>query len=162
MSETVLIRLKNGMNTVIDQQDYELVSKYRWHATKSKPFYAVTSINGVPVCLHHLILPKISGLDIDHRDGDSLNNRRNNLRYCTHRQNLLNKSVQKNNKCGFKGVSFHRSSGRFRAQIQVDGRRLTLGHSDNAETAAKIYDEAALRHYGEFARLNFPKSRSDA
>ncbi|WEM05511.1 HNH endonuclease [Ralstonia phage BOESR1] len=89
---------------------------------------------------------------IDHVDGDRTNNRLSNLRLCTHAQNQLNRGVTRNNTTGFKGV--RPSNGRFRADIQVDGRREYLGHFDTAREAAEEYDLHARRLHGQFARTN--------
>jgi hypothetical protein len=147
---------------LIDEADLELVSGYNWRPMKSKSgkIYAFTAIGGKTIGLHRLILGTDSGLDTDHRDGNPLNNRRNNLRPATHAQNMANKAAHRNNKSGLKGV--HRApigkgGGRpWRATIQANKQRHFLGTFATAEQAARAYDEAARKHHGEFGRPNFP------
>ena len=94
-----------------------------------------------------------AGLDVDHIDGDGLNNRRSNLRACTHTENGRNRKLSKNNTSGLKGVNA-REAGKWQAMIKTSGRILHLGVFDSKMEAAKAYDAAALRLYGEFARTN--------
>jgi len=95
-------------------------------------------------------------LQVDHADRDKKNNRRNNLRPCTLSQNQSNKLVHRNNKSGYKGVSLHSQSDKWRAIINHNKKKISLGLFFSKEEAAKAYDEAARRLQGEFARLNFP------
>lgn len=92
----------------------------------------------------------------DHIDGDGLNNQKVNLRSCSRRQNGKNRhGPQRDGTSGFKGVSFHRASGKYQSRIIVDGDMKHLGVHVDAETAAKVYDEAAKIYHGSFANLNF-------
>ena len=91
--------------------------------------------------------------EIDHVDGNSLNNRFLNLRQATQSQNLANRSVQKNNKLGIKGV-YRTPRGRYRAQIGKDGKVIKLGHHNTSEAAARAYRKAAKKYFGEFAKWN--------
>jgi hypothetical protein len=93
--------------------------------------------------------------DIDHANGDGLDNRRANLRPAIGSQNAANSRRRKDNTSGFRGVSRERS-GRWRADINRDGRRTHLGTFDTPEAAARAYDAAAIEAWGEYARPNFP------
>jgi hypothetical protein len=107
------------------------------------------------IMLHKLL----TGWDrTDHKDGDGLNNRRSNLRPCTHAQNMRN--GKKRTTRPFKGV-FQSASGKWFAQICVDHKRVYGGSFEKPEDAAKKYDELAATHHGEFARLNFPVAHVD-
>jgi hypothetical protein len=90
--------------------------------------------------------------EIDHRDGDGLNNRWLNLRQATDVQNCQNRRVRVDNALGVKGVYLDRESGRYRAQIQVAGRKVHLGRFDTPDQAGRAYARAARKHFGEFAR----------
>jgi len=104
--------------------------------------------------LHNGPIP--DGMQLDHRDGNSKNNRIENLRLCTVTQNNQNKALYSNGKSGFKGVHAYSQSGqeRFFAQIQAYGERKYLGSFDTAKEAAIAYDTAARMLFGEFARTN--------
>ena len=104
--------------------------------------------------MHRLILGVLDQDDVDHKDGDGLNNQRRNLRPCTNTQNRRNHKLYKNNSTGFIGVVVDKK--KFVAQIFVARERIRLGVFETAEEAAKIYDKAAIKHFGEYASLNFP------
>lgn len=101
--------------------------------------------------MHHAIMGKVL---VDHRNGDGLDNRDENLRRCSVQQNNQNRRRRSDNTSGFRGVC--RRDGRWRVKIQND----ILGYFDSAEEAARVYDVAASARYGEFARLNFPGETS--
>lgn len=106
--------------------------------------------------LHRLILSAPRGSMVDHVDGNPLNNRRSNIRLCTHAQNMKNRRRHKTNASGFKGVSHDPGRSRirpWRAKIQVDGTEVRLGSFETAEAAYAAYCLAAKELHGEFARL---------
>jgi len=104
----------------------------------------------------HKVIAMRKGLkgEIDHHDQNSLNNKRNNLRPCTRSQNLANGRRQSNNTSGFRGVSWHEGGGKWRAYITVNGKRKHLGLYCYKTTAARAYNKAAVKYFGEFAVLN--------
>lgn len=91
---------------------------------------------------------------VDHINGDKSDNRINNLRLCTHQQNLLNRGKNKNNTTGFKGVTLIKSTGRFCAHIAIDRVNKHLGVYATAEAAAAAYARAAAKLHGEYARFD--------
>lgn len=93
---------------------------------------------------------------IDHINGNGLDNRRENLRICTVSQNAMNRTRQRNNKTGFKGVSYDRVRKKFKACIHLDGKTKHLGMFLDSKEAALAYDSAAVQFFGKFAVLNFP------
>lgn len=154
------IMLTQGKSTIVDDADYELLSRIKWHAhrkPKEKNFYAISSDGRK---MHRFILKANSHQIVDHINGDSLDNRRENLRLCERYQNCRNSTKRVGNKSGYKGVFFRKDNGKFRAQIGVrengSPRYINLGHFNSAEEAASAYDAAAKQYHGEFARLNFP------
>lgn len=111
--------------------------------------------------MHRLILNAPDHVRVDHRNGDGLDNRRDNLRYATTSQNCGNQRVGRNNTSGYKGVT-PRPSGKWRARIMYQRQCQHLGEYETKEDAARAYNEAALRLFGPFARLNPIESRWQA
>lgn len=147
------IELNDGLETIVDDDDFALVSKHKWYAASTP--YNTYAINGSGEYLHRVILGIASGKEADHIDGDGLNNRRSNLRSCTHAQNLANQRTQTRSKHSqFKGVTLNRRTGHWLAQIKVHQRRITLGTFLREVDAAAMYNLAADHYFGAFARLN--------
>lgn len=145
-----------GAMAMVDARDHERLSQHKWTATQPQNvIYATRPIlkNGkkTTVRMHCEILGVVG---IDHKDGDGLNNCRSNLRPCTNTQNQHNrKRVHGSSK--FKGVSWHKGERKWRANIVVDKKQISLGYFADEVTAAHAYDAAAEIHFGEFASPNF-------
>lgn len=166
-----LIPLSKGYEAIVDGDLFDWLSQWRWHAIvggdtgKGGGPYArrVVTVAGVRTVfhLHRVICCAPDGLLVDHVNGNTLDNRRENLRLATARQNTVN-SYRAPSSSGFRGVKTPApGAGRgFRAMMSVSGKMVTLGRADTAEAAARIYDEHAKARYGEFARLNFPEAQS--
>lgn len=152
--EIAKVPLTRGMVATIDAADVPLVEGVNWHAHPSAGgrFYAARWLPGGirRLFLHRLITEPKDGLDVDHANGDPLDNRRANLRVCTRSQNLRN--ARHPNATGYKGVWAR--NGYFRASITLGGRTKHLGPFATAEEAAKAYGDAAREHFGEFARAD--------
>jgi hypothetical protein len=106
--------------------------------------------------MHRLILNAPKGADVDHINGNGLDNRRENLRICSRAENLRNRGIQRNNQTGYKGVCWNKSKNTYTAQIQYEKTTYRLGTYPSAKEAALAYDKAARRYFGKFAKLNFP------
>lgn len=157
----VFIPLTQGKVTVVDFEDYETIREGNWIAERHGKRWVVVGTNGEfrDKLLHRFLFPGSLPNQIDHRDRDSLNNRRLNLRAASPSQNQSNQTKQEK-PCSsrFKGVSLHREKSKWLAQITVDKKRKYLGYFREEEAAARAYDSAALKLFGEFACLNFPES----
>lgn len=95
-------------------------------------------------------------MKVDHKNGDKLDNRKSNLRLCDDMLNQANRNKQKGKVSSrYKGVSYQSRTGKWKAQIGVNKRRLFLGYFDSAKEAAMAYDRAAVAHVNEFAKTNF-------
>lgn len=157
------INLTQGKSVIVDDDDYEWLSKNNWYAHKQgKTWYAkrTTSINYHVTIIH--MHREIMGLGIDngkvyvdHIDGNGLNNAKSNLRLCTKAQNGMNRGPQRDNSSGYKGVGWDRSRHKWRAQITVNGKNTFIGRYNTKEKAARAYDKKAKELYGEFAYTNF-------
>lgn len=154
------IDLTQGYTAVIDAADAPSVSGYNWfvkiHAGLT---YAVRGQgrdeNGKqrsPISLHRTIMGFPSGMCIDHKNGDGLDNRRSNLRAVTHQQNSFNRGAQANNKSGYKGVYLDQKSGRWVAKIKLDGVNYNLGTFASPGLAHLAYKAACEKLHGEFGR----------
>lgn len=154
---------KYGDHTVlIDDEDHELVSKYRWHLKPSKGKHSPrvrTSISGdqTTLMMHRLImgLSKYDDLQVDHINGNGMDNRKCNLRTCTGSQNNANRKHLATGKTSkYRGVSLSKTDGKYTATIGYRGWTQGLGRFDTEEEAALAYNTAAIETYGEFASLN--------
>lgn len=167
--DIAVIPLTRGYEAVIDVDDLPLVEGRNWGATAERDrIYAKTTVTVSVgrqriISLHRLIANVDDPLiEVDHRDGDGLNNRRANLRVCDRSRNSWNRGLESTSTTGFKGVSYVKSDNRYEAKIRFHVRRLYLGRFATAEQAAAAYDIAAELAFGDFAKLNFPPCISNA
>lgn len=152
------ITLTKGYEAVIDAVDVPLVDGFNWKSfVKKHTVYAVRTERighgkRRTVLLHRVIMGDPAGLQVDHRDGDGLNDRRFNLRNATRSQNLQNQRTGDNNTSGFKGVSWCKRDGKWRAHIRLDGKHHSLGYHDTPEAAHAAYCEASAFLHPDFGR----------
>jgi len=150
------IPLTQGMCALADDEDYEYLNQWKWYAAKQhNGYYAFRSDYSTgkvkTIRMHKEILTEEK--DIDHKDGNGLNNQKYNIRYCTHPQNHQNRKHHKNCSSIYKGVSLCFS--KWRAQIMFDGKVKHLGLFSEEKEAALAYDKKAMEVFGVFARVNF-------
>jgi len=160
----MVINIK-GYDVLIDDEDYERVRKYKWHiqkSNKSNTLYIIRQEhyykeNGKRSCkiirLHNFLMGSAKGMDTDHINGNAFDNRKCNLRICTHAENTRNQKIRNDNISGYKGVSWHKQHKKWRAQIRNNYKRIHLGYFSTPELAHKAYCEAASKYHGEFARF---------
>jgi hypothetical protein len=141
------IKLTQGKVALIDDLDFVKINQHKWffdhgYAKRNKNIY-----------MHREIMNTPEGMDTDHVNGDGLDNRRDNLRICTHNENVRNCKIGKNNKVGYKCIE--KRGLKWRAYIVVNGIKNHLGYFNDSSAAASAYDTAAKKYFGEFAKTNF-------
>lgn len=152
----VFIPLTKGKVTVINHEDYEKIKTYKWHYRDTG--YAVCYSKGSitsrkQIRMHRLLTDCPEGKEVDHIDGDRLNNCRENLRTCTRSQNMMNKGKPEKGSSRFKGVSWHIRAGKWRARIKLNGAEIYLGIFKREEDAYNAYKKACHEYHKEFANV---------
>ncbi len=149
---------KSSKFVAFDDEDFGKLSKYKWFEKKKRyTSYAIVTakIDDIwkTIWMHRFIVGAKKGQEIDHRDGNGLNNQRDNLRFCTHSQNGMNRRISQGTS-KYKGVCCQKNNKRWQAQITINQKHIHLGVFKNEIDAAKAYNTAAIEHFGEYARLN--------
>lgn len=153
-----LITVKGGkfgvFQAIVDCAAFKELSKYKWYLHDG---YARRFVwKGSAVMMHRQILSASGNQICDHINGNRLDNRRANLRITDRLGNAQNSKKRHHNISGFKGVSWHEKLEKWRAQIQVNKKKMHIGVYRSVKAAAMAYDRKARECFGEFARLNFP------
>lgn len=162
------IPLTKGKVAIVDDEDYEWLSEFKWHYRESwSSAYAARTLylgggrsnpkRYKTLPMHHAIMPPPKGYIIDHANRNSLDNRRANLRIATRSQNSMNR-YQKLGSSKYKGVIWRKERNKWVAKIYANRKPRVLGTFDSEIAAAQRYDEEARKVYGEYAALNFPSS----
>ena len=157
----MVITTSSGYEALIDDEDWDKIKDFAWHINKrGTNLYVVSSKfkNGKRenYKLHRLLLSAPPGMQVDHIDGNSLNNHKSNLRLCTNQQNTCNskKSFAGNPSSQYKGVCFYKKHKKWKSQIMFNYKQINLGLFSTELEAAIAYNNAAVRLHGEFARIN--------
>lgn len=149
------VSLSGGKFAIVSDCDFPKVNRYKWSADRNG--YAVRMVQDGSrrrkVLMHRFILDAPAGAEVDHANGDKLDNRRSNLRLATKSQNNANRGPYTGT---YKGVSWHKRDRRWQSQIRINGSQRHLGTFADPVSAALAYDRAARAAWGEFAYLNFP------
>ena len=143
-----------GKYAIVDNEDFDRLNQYSWHLYKG--VYARTNVyeDGKPVGIkmHRLVMKAKKGEYLDHINGNGLDNRKSNLRFCTVSQNQCNRGPTRANSSGYKGVKFFGKS--WVATIKHKGKMIHLGYYKDKTEAAKAYNKVAKKYHGKFAKLN--------
>lgn len=145
------IPLGHGQFAIVDDEDYEKVSRHKWHTMANREgthTYAVTKLR-----MHRLVIDAPLGYMVDHINGDTLDNRKANLRLCTNSQNQQN-TASRGGTSKYKGVSFQKKSGMWVGAFQYDGKRHYCGMWDSEDDAARAVDKKRGEVCGDFASKN--------
>lgn len=145
-----------SLYVIIDLEDLPKVSSGRkWHAKKeSGIFYASRNTPEKTERMHRIIMNAKPGEIVDHINGNGLDNRKKNLRIVSKSQNSSNSKLNCNSSSGYKGVHKRSDCGKWQARIQVNKKTIHLGYREDPKEAAKLYDEAAIKYFGEYAKTN--------
>jgi len=160
-----LIPLTQDKFAIVDAEDYERLSRYKWHASKKgRCWYAASQRSKKRLTMHRVILNAPRGLVVDHINHNGLDNRRKNLRLCTVAQNNQNSRphIRLNKLSKYKGVTFDKNRNLFNASIRQNKKGYFLGGFKEERDAAKAYDKKARELFGKFAYLNFPAEVREA
>ena len=152
------IELTKGQKAIVDDEDYDWLNDFNWYYAKAG--YAARGIRNrkegwqKKILMHREIMNASIGKEVDHINGDGLDNRRSNLRLATHAQNIRNGKHRTNNTSGYKGVFWQKDHKKWCARIMIDYKPKHLGYFNTPEEAAQAYNEAAIEYSKEFGRLN--------
>lgn len=156
------IKLQNGKVAIVDDDDFVFLSKYKWFMD-ANGYVVVGAIldNGKrqSIYMHRLLMGLGRGdkMKVDHVDGVKHDNRRENLRVCTHAENIRNKRHSKNNTSGYKGVHFCKARKKWTAAIKLNYKTIMIGRFENPGDAYAAYCKKAKELHGEFANFGETK-----
>ena len=154
------IQLTQGKHTIVDDEDFEYLNRYKWHAKFCNGgWYAIYAFwhggRSYEIRMHRVLTLAPVGVLVDHRNFDSLDNRKQNLRLCNHQQSQFHRRSSNNSKSKYKGVSWHKGGKKWQSAIKHNRKSYHIGTFGNEIDAAKAYDSKAKEVFGEFAYLNF-------
>lgn len=147
----------HGNEIMVDDNQYDYLSKFSWHI--SPQGYAKKNKSKSPngdhgILMHRMVLGAKAGEQVDHIDGNKLNNQLENLRLCSFSSNQANSKIKSNNTSKYKGVTFDSSRNKWIAQIMINRKHKFLGRFNSPIDAAREYNNAAIHYFGEFANIN--------
>lgn len=156
------IPLTRNLAAIVDDDDFEWLTQWKWYAANLHGNYVVAErAIWLPrrrvILMHRAIMNAPDGKVVDHINGNTLDNRRCNLRICDQAENALNQRKKRGTRSRYKGVFWDPVNHKWCAQMTFRGKHIWLGRHAMEIDAARAYDRGAVEHFGEFARLNFPR-----
>lgn len=157
------IKLTQGQVALVDDEDFNMLNKYKWGATYMHTSWYVRRTyrageKELMQLIHRVIMNAPKGMMVDHIDHNGLNNQKSNLRLCTNAENARNRVVMKGGSSKYKGVSYVKKNvRRWKARIQANCKEKTLGSFHTELEAAIIWNIASRKYYGKFANPNVLK-----
>jgi len=154
------IQLSQNKTALVDDDMYEYLNQWKWTSGETSVIRRVGGrIFHKTIYMHHVVLGiSDNKIEIDHKNRNPFDNRKENLRVATRQEQNRNRGKNKNNNTGYKGVSYSRRKDKYYVCIMVDYKQISLGYFKTPEEAAKVYDVAAKKYFGEFAFLNFKEN----
>ncbi len=150
-----IIQLTREQVAQVDDEDFEYLNQFNWWVTKKKSgYYAFRQEGRNVIYMARQIMNAQKGDYVDHRNHNTLDNQKYNLRICTHSQNLQNMKIRSGCSSRYKGVDFYKNRKKWRGKIKVGCKYVFLGLFEREDDAALAYNEAADKYFGEFAKLN--------
>ena len=150
----IKIPLTKGKEAIIDNESLRLVGNFKWMFARY-PSRRGGKLSDKTIHMHQILMWCPNKYEVDHINGDKLDNRLCNLRIATHQQNIFNKPPTKQNKSGYKGVSWDKRRGKWVTSVFISGKEVYKKRFLSKKEAAKAYDKKAKELFGEFAYLNF-------
>lgn len=148
------IKLTQGKETIVDDEDYEYLSQWKWYYHNGYATRSTNRINGIQTTIRlHKLLTSLKE-EVDHINGNRLDNRKDNLRICSRKENSRNQIKRNNTSSKYKGVSWNKRNQKWMSFITYNYKRIHLGYFYNEIDAAKAYNKAAIKYHKEFAKLN--------
>lgn len=147
------ICMTNGSIVLVDDEWHERLSQFAW--APNTRGYPTMKIGRKIIPMHRIVMSAKPGQIVDHKNGQICDNRTENLRFCTHSENMQNRKIHSSNACGVKGVyRDHRPrKNPYRVQIRVEGKKIVIGSFPTLDDAHSAYDAASRKYHGEFSRL---------
>jgi len=145
---------KRHPRVMVDDEDFDLLNQYNWSVNQQNTVFSwlgTMKDKKKPVLLHRLIMNAPNDMEIDHIDRNRLNNQKSNLRLANSSQNKCNRGPRKDNKSGYKGVSWHKTNQKWTARIMVDSKYKHLGLFKDIKDAVIAYNKASETYHGVFA-----------
>lgn len=139
------IKLSQGKYALVDDADFDWLNQYKWSYLFSGYAFRTTWPDNKGVYMHRSILNAKEGEEVDHINGNKLDNQRNNIRLCSRSQNMANRTS--------KGMSWRKDRNRWKVRINVEKKEIYIGLYKTRVEAVRAYNEAAIKYHGEFARL---------
>ncbi len=150
------IKLTKGKITKVDLNDFKYLNTIKWHYNHGYVSRTIRLKNNKfkKQLMHRVIMKAPKSLQVDHINGNTLDNRRINLRLCTKSQNMRNQRISKNNTSGYKGVSWNKRAKKWVSYIRFNSKQYFLGNFKNIKKAARAYNVASKKYHKEFSNLN--------